>query len=59
MEQGHKLLVGGSLRLENVDVDVDKVVGSSSDFIKRLTLLLRKERVAESEYGSFKFQSIY
>ena len=59
MDQGYRLFSGGSLRLENVDVDVDKDVGSPSDFIKRLTLLLRKERVAESEYGGSKFQSIY
>ncbi len=59
VEDGHKLLVGGTLLVENADVDVDKAVGSLSDFIKRLSFLLRKERVAESEYSSYKFQSVY
>ncbi len=48
MEEGHKLLVGGALLVENADVNVDEAVGRN-DFIKRLSLLLRKERVVESE----------
>jgi len=47
MVEGYKILMGGAPLLEDIDLDVTKVEGTSV-FIKRLLLLLRKDRITET-----------
>ena len=56
--EGYKILMGGAPRIEDVDVVDASPVETMNDFIKRILLLLHKERVAESEYSICQFQRI-
>lgn len=49
-EEGYRVLFGGEPDIQDVKVEVDMAAAENrSDGIKRLLLLIRKERLAESE----------
>lgn len=47
MTQGYQILMGGSPRLEDINIGADV---ESEKFIKRLQLLTRKDRVTEGKF---------
>jgi len=51
-EEGYRVLYGAEPDIQDVDADVDwEAAENRSDAIKRLLLLIRKERLADSEYN--------
>ncbi|KAF9530198.1 cytochrome P450 [Crepidotus variabilis] len=47
--EGYEILMGGAPRLEDINIDVkSEGMGNVSDFVKRLNLLLKKERITET-----------
>lgn len=60
--QGYKILMGGAPRIEDIEVDVEVDLSTTenmSDFMKRISLLFRKERIAEGESSISKLQMIH
>lgn len=49
MQEGYQILMGGSPQIEEIDIKPDHV-DNVSEFVKRLNLLLKRDRITESEY---------
>ena len=48
--EGYKILMGGAPRLENIDKSLQtEKKPTNAEFLRRLSLILRKDVVAESE----------
>jgi hypothetical protein len=60
--EGYKILMGGAPRIEDIEVDAEvdlPAAENMSDFMKRISLLFRKERVAEGESSSSKLRMLF
>ena len=53
LSEGYQIFLGGIPRLEDINI---KHVSDTSDLIKRLILLFRKERIDEGATNSLCFQ---